>query len=514
MLNPVPSACPPGSVYRKPYYVPGSCISDKKGSSRGQTDPRCPQGMRWRKTFEVKGNCVRQNTNQRLKKNIVDTPAPALPDCDRNAVSPVFTDHLKLINSTINEYFKVPDTRVYNKEKEFTTFQDLYTKIKKRFLLSINKKFKDRNCEYRPLPEDLYIVDSEIKYAIYAYYSSLLTPEEWDLVARSAEITLLLYISRKSAFGPFIYNYTLTVHYNNKIHELHELLIYMDKHNLLPHQNMAIALAFYNYLNDFYSVDNIHQVAGVNPPVSSEIRAANQTKLLNKAVLEGYLEDRSLTVQKARTLDINIPKFQPVLSNIVVEYDEAGLPIRTLETNSMLSLAVPPSFEVPEEAPPPAAIPEPENVLQPSAKLLARPSVLSRSSSSRLQAEALTPEDLQELYELYFIFETYNKKRKAELNGRGRQLLERYKYLFHQLELYHNSQLNEQQLLEYIQNYGESQLEPTSIPSLVLKYRGPFWNEVDVTVHCPHCNNPISISNYVAGTVVPCPVCGKNIKLN
>lgn len=149
---------------------------------------------------------------------------------------------------------------------------------------------------------------------------------------------------------------------------------------------------------------------------------------------------------------------------------------------------------------------------EPHATFIARPS--ARKYKGQTDNIPITGHDMQELYELYFIFELYNDKQGAELTNKGRQLMNRYKSLFQKLALYHQSQLDDQQLLQYIKNYGESQLEPVTLTQMNKKYGGPFWNASNLTVHCPHCNSPISISNYEVGAMIQCPICQQNIKLN
>lgn len=125
--------------------------------------------------------------------------------------------------------------------------------------------------------------------------------------------------------------------------------------------------------------------------------------------------------------------------------------------------------------------------------------------------------DMNELYHLYFLFNLFEKLPNAKLTGRGRELFERYNYLFNQLALFRKEQnqphLTEPQLKQYIKNYGESQLEPVSKPMLEAMYVGPFWTQDNITVHCPHCNHLVQVTHYVPNTVIRCPFCQGNIRL-
>lgn len=125
--------------------------------------------------------------------------------------------------------------------------------------------------------------------------------------------------------------------------------------------------------------------------------------------------------------------------------------------------------------------------------------------------------DMDELYHLYFLFEMFNKLPNATLTGRGRELFERYNYLFNQLALFRRKQkqplLTELQLRQYIKNYGESQLDPVSRQELEEKYIGPFWTQDVVTIHCPHCNHLVQVTHYTPNTIIHCPFCQGTIRL-
>lgn len=120
--------------------------------------------------------------------------------------------------------------------------------------------------------------------------------------------------------------------------------------------------------------------------------------------------------------------------------------------------------------------------------------------------------DMDELYHLYFLFDLFEKLPNAKLTGRGRELLERYNHLFNQLAVLQREQ-KQATLIQYIKNYGESQLEPVSRQMLEAKYMGPFWTQDNVTVHCPHCNHLVQVTHYVPNTVIRCPFCQGNIRL-
>ena len=131
-------------------------------------------------------------------------------------------------------------------------------------------------------------------------------------------------------------------------------------------------------------------------------------------------------------------------------------------------------------------------------------------------AEPFTEELMNELYDMFVLFRDYNKKLNAELTVRGAQLAERYQYLFTELARYQNFKLSDEDLYRYIQNYGQSQLDPVqkvTISALNAKYNGPFWAEQTVTVHCPYCNQLLEIRHYVPQMIVKCPSCHHNIKL-
>lgn len=149
-----------------------------------------------------------------------------------------------------------------------------------------------------------------------------------------------------------------------------------------------------------------------------------------------------------------------------------------------------------------------------TAKAVARPTSSRRSSSSTLSTgDALTSQDMQKLYELYYLFESYNQKTAAQLSDKGQHLFAQYNALFQKLAEQNKFQLDDSQLLQYIQNYGESQLEPVTLVQLNNKYGGPFWTQSSVVIHCPHCNNPISVSNYEPNAVLQCPICHQTMKL-
>ena len=134
---------------------------------------------------------------------------------------------------------------------------------------------------------------------------------------------------------------------------------------------------------------------------------------------------------------------------------------------------------------------------------------------SDLDASDVT--SLQELYHLYYLFHLFDTLPGASLNSKGRELLERYNYLFNQLALYRRKQnqaaLSEAQLRKYIRNYGESQLDPVSLQELEVRYKGPFWSQSLVTVHCPHCNHLVQVTHYKPNGMVRCPYCQGVIKL-
>ena len=489
VLDPVPNSCPEGFRYRKPYYVPGSCIrntSDNIGNMK--VDDRCPQGMFWRNTFEVKAGCVRLRTQARLKKNMKDIK-PTLPTCSSDVVRPIFTDHLKIILSSLEEYFTVPISR-----EDLVTRAEVFAKMKRRFYKSIQKRLSSNACEYRPTPTEFVQVENVINSMVTVFNSKFLTPEKWQVVARAAELDLLLLISREMVKNePALHAFTLN--YMDQLHELRRLLQYMDEEKLLPRQNMAVALAYYNYLNKFRIVPNMHGVLGVDPPTPPKERVQNYDLARNKVIVDGFVRRLHMTPDTVATLPTNLRTLTPVT------LPETEL----LQAAPLVESSLIPILNEMGEA---------EHVV-PNVTLQVQPYVYVPPGDTT-PAEPFTEELMNELYDMFVLFRDYNKKLNAELTVRGAQLAERYQYLFTELARYQNFKLSDEDLYRYIQNYGQSQLDPVqkvTISALNAKYNGPFWAEQTVTVHCPYCNQLLEIRHYVPQMIVKCPSCHHNIKL-
>lgn len=484
VLEPTPDTCPAGYRYRKPYFVAGSCV---RSGENDMSDKRCPSGMHWRNTFEVKAGCVRLPTQKRLKKNkeALQQAEVQLPTCSEDLVSPLFTDHIKLILSNLEEHFTVPVST-----EKLERQSHVFTKIKRRFIKSIQDKLKDKRCEFRPSKLQIVQIENIIRSVVQVFNSRFLTPEKWNIVARAAELNLLLFVSRQMVAKTSQEITDLTVFYVEQLRELRRLLQYMDSEQLLPRQNMAVALAWYNYLNKFFAdVPNMHNVPNVRGPYLNNEKIQSLKKAENKVLVEGYVQLRGMTPEEAAQLRTDIPNFEPV-----------DLPEeKTLLEAAPIIEMIPTLGDFPST---------------PVSTIVARPVVIR--SLDTTPAEPFTEQMMNELYDLYIIFETFNQKSNAQLNVRGEQLYARYDYLFNELARYQNYQNSEQQLLAYINNYGKSQVDPNgsvTISSLNAKYMGPFWTERGVTIHCPYCNQLLKLSRYVPYDVFECPSCGNNIKV-
>lgn len=498
VLEPTQESCPVGFRYRKPFFVSGSCVNNPKNSLVA-SDDRCPTGMHWRKTFEVKPSCVRLPTQQRLKKKKQDIQNPSLllPTCSAELVTPLFKDHIKLILSNLEEHFTVPIST-----NQLETKSRVFSKIKRQFVKSIQKKLEDKRCEFRPSGIQMSQIENIIKSVVYVFNSRFLTPEKWDIVARAAELDLLLLASRELV-SPKYYGSgnALTIFYVEQIRELRRLLQYMDSENLLPRQNLAVALAYYNYLDHFFTVmPNLHNVPVTQPPVPYDQRVQNMSRAQNKAIVEGYVQVKYKPSQKNAPLQLMTPEEAAVLQTSIPLLKPVNL------TDEITLLEAAPIVE---------ALPEMGGNIPalPNATVVALPIIVRDTSTP---AQMITEKMMNDLYEMYIIFETYNAKTNAKLNIRGQELFAVYEYLFNELARYQNYQKNENELLTYIKNYGESQLDPhksITISSLNTKYFGPFWTEQNVTIHCPYCNQLLSISDYMPNQVFICPFCGNNIKL-
>jgi len=534
--------------------VPGSCISNPKSSNI--PDPNCPEGMHWRNTYELKANCVKVSKPKIKKKRTVpDEIVPAKTSCERQDVEPLFEKHKKLIFAHLEEYFTVPITKA-----DFIKRPEVFRRVKKQFVKSIQKKLEDKNCEYRPSVQDNLALDSYIALLVDAFNFRFLTPKKWEFIKKVAENDVMLFMSRMVVkFQPYKYSYTL--HYLDKLHELREALLYMNDNNLLPKQNTLIGRAYHNYIVQFFDKDNIFGIYSVHEPPPVEVRRENQKSLLEKVIALGYL---NVTNEPRPTSFVDtVPPFVvpsevlaptfdgqpvvwldtdgstqgmgPVAEVVDVFGTETGEPgpayhmaLHSHNSNNNGSVGSGPvSPERPSSSSSSPSRPkygesveessgyptvllvqsDGESVATPHT-FAVRPSILQQQPNTSV----MTDKEMQELYELYILFEqTYNRIPSSTLTTRGESLRRRYNELFNKLYQYTGRQLSAEKLLNYIENFGESEGTALSFNALEAKYGGPFWSTESMFFHCPRCNSFVKLNKFYPNEMVQCPVCRQRL---
>lgn len=529
-LDPKPGSCPPGYRYRHPTYVPGTCISNPKGSTL--PDPRCPDGMHWRNTYELKSTCIKQPAVVIKKRLAPDQAPPTKEACQRQDVDPLFQKHLKLIQANLEEYFTVPITKA-----DFVKKNEILRRVRRQFVKSIQKKLQDKDCEYRPSGDDILSINNYFALLVDAFNYNFLTPENWEFIKTVAENDVLLFECRV-AVKNFPFRYAFTLHYLDKLHELREALLYMNDNNLLPKQNTFVGRAYHNYIVQFFpNKDNVHGIANVNLPLPYYEQRKNQISLLKKAIALGYLNDNEgpLTEPFVDTVPAFVipppPVFpsEDVLPNGRLFSDSEvvnmfGAQEQKLDSSYWIGqkllqeeTAAPPMNKYAKSDSDSSALPnvylmqsDGKSAISPTTPALqVRPSISQKTPNQT----AITLEELRELYDLYVIFEkTYNQLPPSTLTEKGEELQERYNLLFNKLNVYFEKKQSSAKLLNYIENYGESENLTLSFRALESKYGGgPFWEMEPLYFHCPRCDSLIRVKRMLPNQLLECNVCKQKI---
>lgn len=275
-----PTDCPPGYEFRKPGFVPGMCIRNRKNTKYKVNEAHpCPENMHWRDGYERKAGCIKPREQKERKPRL--PPRAAKRKCDMLTIQNLFANHFTVIQSYLRDLYRSPIT------KDVLSFPKLKKKVYKMFVKSLQKMSGQVDCDIEFTVEQKAQVETLIDQEIQSFNEAFVTESQWNNIQRNTRLDLMLYAANE-IMDQYPAQTNFTDRYRDGARQLRENLIHLGNEGMLPHQNALVAKAVYEYEHLFGKV-NVKTLEKYLKRVPYSIMEQNKYLLQLHCVHEGFV---------------------------------------------------------------------------------------------------------------------------------------------------------------------------------------------------------------------------------